>query len=134
MKRSGSSLRDERNEGSERSQQLAAALAQVSDPEFLERVLHMKSALDEFGGEFRVQALRHKYDPVGNRLEDMTLDGEYYTDAYMTHYSHYAKDAPQEPNDELKDLHAQGEDKVDAILAAVEENRQTEKLSVVEPA
>jgi hypothetical protein len=119
MKRSSSSLRDVRDEGSDRSHQLAIALAQICDPELLETLVHLKSALDEFGGEFRVVSMRHKYSPTGERLEDLTSDGEFFTDGYLTHYSHYAKDAPPEPNTELKDLHATGEDKLEAILAAM---------------
>jgi hypothetical protein len=74
--------RDPAEEGEIRSQQLGAALAQQCDPEFLEAVLHMKSALDEFGGQAYIAASRDRFGDDGRPDES----GRFYTWGYIVHY------------------------------------------------
>ena len=69
MKRQRFVQRDPAVEGTERAQQLAAALAVTCDAEFLERLLAHKTALDEFGGQLFIAAARGKFDQDGNRLD-----------------------------------------------------------------
>lgn len=132
MKRTSSSLRNELEEGGQRSQQLAVALAQISDPEFIEMVVHMKSALDAFGGQVTISALRNKYAVTGERLSDLTKDGEYATDGYGCHYDHWAGgSSKKEPNTDAKDVEAEGQDKLEAIKEAVEARYKAEEAELV---
>jgi hypothetical protein len=131
MKRTSSSLRNELEEGGQRSQQLAVALAQISDPEFLELCVHMKAALDAFGGQVTIQALRNKYSVTGERLTDLTKDGNYATDGYGAHYDHWAGGSSQkEPNTDAKDVEAEGQDKIEAITEAVKARYNAEEEPV----
>lgn len=79
--------RDFQNEGSPRSQELAAALAVQSDPEFLEAVLHAKGALDEFGGQVFVAATRQKVSVDEEGVIRADESGAFATLGYIVHYS-----------------------------------------------
>jgi hypothetical protein len=83
-------------EGSERSQQLALSLAAECDPEFLETLLHYKSALDEFGGQIYIAAARDKFDTEGNNVEHNEPRGSFETWGYVCHYGHKAQLKGQE--------------------------------------
>lgn len=84
--------------------QLATALAQVSDPDFLEAVLHIKSMLDRLGGQMYLAGYREKFDGEGRLLSDHKQPGNYETVGYLFHYDHIAKitQAPNEPDANLK--------------------------------
>jgi hypothetical protein len=79
-----------RLEGEARAQNLAAALAQKCDPEFLEAVLHMKSALDEFGGQVFIAAARDHFNDQG-AVVPVSQPGRWTTYGYLFHYG----DKPQ---------------------------------------
>lgn len=85
--------------GGEDAHRLAAALAEIADAEFIERVLQGKAALDAFGGELRIGAYREKLDDRGNRAGGDT-PGTYETLAYLFAYNHHNKATagPTEPN------------------------------------
>lgn len=94
-------------EGVERSQELALALAQTADPEFIEAIIHLKSMLDRIGGQVYIAAYRNKYDPnTGAVLEDPRAPGRHETDGYAFHYEHIAKltNAPREPDQAVERL------------------------------
>ncbi len=108
-------VRDRELEGSERSAELATALAQTCDPEFLEALVHAKALIDAVGGQVFIAGVRNKYevktvrDAAGNilgeskqLLDDHSLPGEYATDAYLFHYEHIAtalRGARKQPDD-----------------------------------
>lgn len=79
--------------------QLATALAQVCDPETLERLLQIKTLLDSVGGQAYICAFRNKYrvalTPEGDEylepLDDVKQPGKYLTDGYAIQYEHIAK-------------------------------------------
>lgn len=88
-------------EGSERSLQLATALAQVCDPDTLEKLLQIKTSLDTIGGQVYIAAYRTKYDAAtGEPLGDVKNPGVYETDGYLFQYEHIAKvnRQPREPD------------------------------------
>lgn len=105
MNRNGSIIREFEAEGSDRSLQLAHALAQISDPEFLERIVHLKSSLDAWGGECYISAQRKPIDPATGRICDHNTPGrEYGTLGYVIHYGHRQRaiiDQPEEPDEPL---------------------------------
>jgi hypothetical protein len=106
LNRNASLLRDFQSEGSDRSMQLATALAQIADPDFLERVIHLKSSLDAWGGEAYIAAERRPVDPATGRICDHNTPGrEYATLGYITHYGHRVKraihGAVEEPDEQL---------------------------------
>lgn len=106
MRRAFHSPRIPEFEGSDRSNQLAAALAQVSDPEFLQAVLDLKAMLDRVGGQVYIAAYRQKYGPDGQPVEDPKEPGRYETEGYAFHYEHIAKltNAPREPDPKVENL------------------------------
>lgn len=103
MNRQFALYRDREYEGSDRSLQLATALAQVADPEFLEKLLHVKSSLDAFGGEAFISAQRVPIDPAtGKKVDHNTPGREYVTMAYAISYRHRAtkiKNQVAQPDD-----------------------------------
>lgn len=117
MRRGWNVVRNRDAEGDERSLELAGALAAISDPDFLERVLHAKTMLDSVGGQIFIAAVRNKYAVKTLRtaaghivaeerdlLEDRKAPGEYETDAYLFHYDHIAtalRDARKEADSEF---------------------------------
>lgn len=133
MRRGWNVVRDRTEEGSERSLELATALAQTSDPDFLEQVVHAKALLDAVGGQVFIAAVRNKYavitvrDRAGNVLgeqrevlEDRKQPGEYETDAYLFHFDHIAtalRDAARQPDSEFP---AEGPAEVEIDAAGVE--------------
>lgn len=104
MERGWNVIRDREGEGSPRSAELATALAQVADPELLERLLWAVTLLDSVGGELYIGAFRNKYDEQGNRIPKANLretPGEYETDGYVLRWDSMAemiRDAQREPN------------------------------------
>jgi hypothetical protein len=102
MKREFQTARNRREdwEGNERAEQLALALASRSNAETLEALLNLKCAVDQFGGEFRMAAVRPKLDARGRRLEDVAEDGQFETVGYVFEYKHIAKigKQPTEPD------------------------------------
>ena len=86
MNRQRAVIRTE-EEGSQRAQQLGLALAALCDEEFLEALIHHKSALDDFGGDLYIGANRVKYDAEGRRMEKGdTGPGTFVTTGYIFHY------------------------------------------------
>lgn len=77
--------RDFENEGSPRSQELAAALATRCDPEFLEVLTRHIAALDEFGGELYLAPSRAKFDAEGKKVEPNEA-GSWESTGYIFHY------------------------------------------------
>lgn len=107
MRRAFYSPRLHTEEGSERAVELAVALAQISDEEFLRTIIDIKAALDRIGGQVYIAAFRNKYDPAtGEQLEDPSAPGRYETDGYAIHYEHIAKltDSPREPDPRVEKL------------------------------
>lgn len=89
-------------EGDEAANQLAFALATTCSVEFLEAMLHHKSALDEFGGSVFIAASRMRFDDEGNPVEH-SEPGAYHTAGYAWNYSKKSR-LPQtadEPDSEL---------------------------------
>lgn len=107
MERSWNIVRDHEAEGSARSGELAAALAQVADPELLEKVLWAVNLLDSVGGQVTIAAFRNKYDAQGGRIAKENLSstpGNYETEGYVVHWDSMAeviRDAMREPNVKL---------------------------------
>lgn len=77
--------RDFEAEGDVRAQNLAVALAQTCDPDFLEAVFHMKSALDEFGGQAFIAAARDHFNDQGE-VVPVNQPGRWQTYGYLIHY------------------------------------------------
>lgn len=105
MRRQWNSPRFVDDEGTARTLELATALAQMADPDFLEKVIHLKSMLDSIGGQVYIAAYRDKFDGQGNKLEDHKQPGDYATIGYLFHYDHIAKitRAPVEPDAKLSE-------------------------------
>lgn len=89
--------RDFQNEGSPRSQELAAALAVKCDPDFLEVVLNLKAALDEFGGQAFIAATRDRVswavvEEGGEETLRLVKDqtASFKTLGYITHFTEKA--------------------------------------------
>lgn len=78
--------RDFQNEGSPRSQELAAALAVQCDPELLEAFLHLKGALDEFGGQAFIAATRERISVEEDGTIRKDERGVFTTLGYIVHY------------------------------------------------
>lgn len=97
MKRQFQTVKDG-TEGTQRAQQLGLALAAVTDEETLETLVRLKGSLDQFGGEFRMIAVRPKLDTQGRQVENVKKDGEFVTVAYAFEYKHIAK-IPQLPTE-----------------------------------
>ena len=93
--------------GSEESHALARALAEISDPLFLESVLHAKSALDRFGGEFYIGAFRLKFDREGNPIK--RGNGDFETVAYACHWNSRNTAGEQEPSRSREEVVAEVE-------------------------
>lgn len=103
MKRQWSTPRRTDLEGSERSMELATALAQIADPDFLEKVIQAKALLDSVGGQFYIAAYRTKYDIVsGEPVEDLKQPGRYETDGYLIDYGHIARINRQDAEPDAK--------------------------------
>lgn len=117
MRRGRTVVRRRDLEGSERSHGLAAALAEMSSPEFLEALVHGVAQLDSIGGQLFIAAVRNKYAKVTvtndagevlgeqwDRLEDHKDPGDYETDGYVIHWDHIAtavRNARKEPDTEF---------------------------------
>jgi hypothetical protein len=117
-------------EGSDRSQELATALAMTCDPEYLEALVHLKSMLDRIGGQVYIAAYRKKYNPqTGEELDDPSKPGRYETEGYAFHYEHIAKitNAPREPDRKVDDLaDVQGDEGWDEQEEEVTDGADTE--------
>jgi hypothetical protein len=100
MNRSRLIERDFAAEGSERSQQLALALAQIADPELLEALVHSVGALHEFGGEVYIGAARNRFQADGERLVRVEQGGSFLTYGHVIAYNTRAriKGQPVEPD------------------------------------
>jgi hypothetical protein len=83
--------RDFQGEGSERSQALAIALAQIADPELLEALVHHIAALHEFGGEVYIGAARDRFEVQGERLVKVTDGGSFLTFGHVIAYNKKAR-------------------------------------------
>lgn len=93
------------DEGSQRSNELAVALAQVADPEFIEAVIHLKSMLDRIGGQAYVVAFRNKYNPrTGEVITDPEAPGRHETEGYVFHYEHIARLSGQDKEPDAGDV------------------------------
>lgn len=90
------------DQGSQRAIDLGTVLASSSSEDFLEALIHHKGALDEWGGEIYISAIREKFDGGGNRIEHREV-GEYLTVGYVVHYGHRSsvKGQIQEPDTPL---------------------------------
>lgn len=151
MRRGTSIVRDRELEGSERSAELATALAQICDPGLLEALVHAKAMLDYNGGQIFIAAVRNKYrittqrSPEGNivgetrtLLENRQEPGNYETDAYVFHFDHIAtalRSAKKEPDtqfpvDSPASLTSEGEV---APLVAVQDQRNGEVAEALTP-
>jgi hypothetical protein len=106
MKRQWHTARIPELDGSDRSMQLAAAIAQVSDPQTLEALLQGLTLLDRVGGQLYIAAYRTKYkteqDPSTGEfrrlpVRDVREPGSYETDGLVFHYEHIAKITRQDP-------------------------------------
>jgi hypothetical protein len=100
MNRSRVIHRDFANEGSQDAQALALALAQITDREFLESLLHHVSALREFGGELYIGTARTRvYN--GQPVEHNDSRGSFITHAYVVGYTEKSriKNVPEEPDE-----------------------------------
>src|SRR5690349_20712563 len=73
--------------GTERCVTLSMLLASVASERQLEALISHFSALNEWGGEMFVSAVREKFDPDGRRVEHRD-PGEYLTVGYVMHYGH----------------------------------------------
>lgn len=87
MNRSRFIERDFAGEGSERSQQLAHALAQIADPELLEALVHHVAALHEFGGEVYIGGVRDRFRAEGGSLLKVTEGGSFLTYGHVVAYN-----------------------------------------------
>lgn len=109
MRRTTHTRRIRELEGSDRSVELAQALAMTCDPETLEALLHAKMLLDSVGGQIFMAAQRPKFreTPQGLvPLEDHREPGKYVTVGYVLQYDHIATAlrAPREPDSTPDDL------------------------------
>jgi hypothetical protein len=100
MKRQWHTARIPDADGSDRSVQLAHALAQVLDPPTLEALLQSFTLLDRIGGQVYIASVRTKYKTVVDAdaqtvervpVEDVREPGSYETDGFVFHYEHIAK-------------------------------------------
>lgn len=122
MRRQWAVPRDRDLEGSDRSLELAQALAVKVDPDTLEKLVELVSLLHSIGGQAFVCAIRSKYQTVvadnpelaaalgvqvGQRIRikvDPDQPGTYETDALAIHYEHIAtaaRDQDREPDAKL---------------------------------
>lgn len=74
-------------EGDDRAQEVALALAAISDVDFLRSVLNAKAAMDQWGGEYTVAAKRERIDAHGRINPE---GAERVTIAYAHFYNHVA--------------------------------------------
>ena len=123
-------------EGHDRSQQLGLALAQICDPETLEKLIHMKTTLDSIGGQFYVAAFRNKYKTVADEegqmlvpVDDPTEPGQYHTDGYVFHYEHIAK-----LNRQRAEPDAKRSETPDTLYAVEDVDEQADEAPEAEPA
>jgi hypothetical protein len=91
MNRSRFIERDFGGEGSERSQQLAVALAQIADPELLEALVHHVAAVHEYGGEFYVGAARDRFQIESDQLVRVEQGGTFLTYGHVVAYNKKAR-------------------------------------------
>lgn len=112
MKRSWHTARQPELDGSDRSTQIALAIAQVADPGVLEALLQTLTLLDRIGGQVYIAADRQKYAPQETDQGVMYLPvtnvkepGTYMTDGFVFQYEHIAKlpRQPVEPDAEFGD-------------------------------
>lgn len=100
---------------------LGTVLATSCSEDFLERLIRHKGALDEWGGEIYISAIREKFDAAGNRVEHREA-GEYLTVGYIFHYGHRSsvKSQVHEPDTPLVTAQTPEpkEAEVDAVLEA----------------
>lgn len=84
------------SEGDDRAQEVALALAAISDVDFLRSVLNGKAAMDQFGGQLVIAAKRERIDEHGRLNPE---GAERVTIAYAHSYQHVA-DALRDPDPE----------------------------------
>lgn len=129
MKRQWHTARQPELDGSERSTQLALAIAQVADPATLEALLQTLTLLDRIGGQVYIAAYRRKYAPVESEqgtyfqaVDDVKQPGTYMTDGFVFHYEHIAKLPRQspEPDADLAEPLPNPNGDVAEVLAGVE--------------
>jgi hypothetical protein len=91
------------DQGTDRAMALATILAATCSEDFLEALIRHKGALDEWGGQMFVSAIREKFDHTGNRVEHRDK-GEYLTIGYVVNYGHRStvKGQVQEPDTPLQ--------------------------------
>ena len=77
--------RDPDSYATEEAHSLALALAATCDPEFLESLLHAKSALDRFGGELFIGTDRRKFNSSGEEITGGI--GDFETIGYAFHWN-----------------------------------------------
>lgn len=83
----------------EKAHEMAIALANTADGDFIESIVQAKAALDRFGGSVTIAAYREKLDANGERVPESAV-GTHETLGYLFQYDHYNKTpgAPAEPN------------------------------------
>lgn len=104
MKRGWNTLSNPEARGTEESYRLANALAAISEPEFLESILNVKSSLNEWGGQYMVAAQRERVNVHGQRDPEGPAHA---TIGLVHHYKHVP--------DQLKDALRSSEPSPDSL-------------------
>jgi hypothetical protein len=105
--------RDFEGEGTDDARQIALALAELCDRNFLELLLRHKVALDEFGGEIYLAAVRDKFDKNGRPAAHNDPEGSFLTYAYIVNYGSKAQLKVEAPNEEAAQPTPPAEDEKD---------------------
>ena len=77
-------------QGNQRALALGTILASTCSEDFLEALISHLGALNEWGGEMYVSAIRQRFDFDGN-VVDHSEAGEYLTIGHVMHYGHRSK-------------------------------------------
>lgn len=77
-------------QGTERALALGTILASTCTEDFLEALISHLGALNEWGGEVYISAIRQRFDFDGN-VVNHSEPGEYLTIGHVMHYGHRSK-------------------------------------------
>lgn len=128
MNRGWYTQRDETSEIGEQSDSArgkALLLAEIADADFIQSIIHVKSALDAFGGKAIIGSKRLKFDKNDNPIPQSKWDeipGVFRSVAYIVQYDATpVRGEPDEPNTTFAEAEETFERRVDDAVKQAEE-------------
>ena len=139
MKRGWNTLSSPDEQGSEESYRKAQALAAISEPEFLDALVTVKAALNQWGGQYMVAAQRERINVHGQRDPKGQI---HVTIGLVHHFKHVPdalKDALREPSpDSLENVEPiewmdEGQEEITPEQAEALTGMSPEELAALDP-